>query len=123
MGIALVSKRTDNFVYFCKYYFSNYLPSLGIEVLNHNETSHGTMEGVKKYYIANILYEGQELTITIDLDELNNAISMHNMLEIVNNNTYNCMFMHDMDKHRIKCIDNYNTLYKIINIKNYINKN
>lgn len=102
-----MSKRTDNFIYFCKYYFSKYLPSLGIEVLNHNETYHGTMEGVKKYYIANILYEGQELTVTIDLDELNNATSMHNMLEIVNNHTYNCMFMYDMDTHGTKDIDDF----------------
>ncbi|WBF04164.1 hypothetical protein VL14_ORF219 [Staphylococcus phage vB_SauM_VL14] len=102
-----MSKRTDNFIYFCKYYFSDYLPSLGIEVLNHNETSHGTMEGVKKYYIANILYEGQELTITIDLEEFNNATSMHNMLEIVNKHTYNCMFMYDMDTHGTKDIDDF----------------
>lgn len=107
MVIVLVSKRTDNFIYFCRYYFSEYLPSLDIEVLNHNETLHGTMEGVKTYYIANILYEGQELTITIDLEELDNATSMHNMLEILNNHTYNCMFMYDIDTHDTKYIDDF----------------
>ena len=107
MVIVLVSKRTDNFIYFCRYYFSEYLPSLDIEVLNHNETLHGTMEGVKTYYIANILYEGQELTITIDLEELYNATSMHNMLEILNNHTYNCMFMYDIDTHDTKYIDDF----------------
>ena len=107
MVIVLVSKRTDNFIYFCRYYFSEYLPSLDIEVLNHNETLHGTMEGVKTYYIANILYEGQELMITIDLEELYNATSMHNMLEILNNHTYNCMFMYDIDTHDTKYIDDF----------------
>ncbi|WBF81163.1 hypothetical protein FMLHJGGC_00110 [Staphylococcus phage BSwM-KMM1] len=65
------------------------------------------MEGVKTYYIANILYEGQELTITIDLEELDNATSMHNMLEILNNHTYNCMFMYDIDTHDTKYIDDF----------------
>ena len=107
-----MSKREDNFIYFCKCYFSKYLPSLGIEVINHNETSHGTMEGVKKYYIANILCEGQELTITIDLEELNNATSMRNMLEILNKHTYNCMFMYEMDTHDTEYIDAFfNTMY------------
>lgn len=100
-----MSRKEQNFIYFCEYYFNDYLPSQDIEVLNHNATSHGTENGIKRYYIANILYEGQELNITIDISDFNKAVSMHDMLDIINKYTYNCIFMYLMnsyDKKEIK---------------------
>ncbi|WAX23231.1 hypothetical protein VL10_ORF40 [Staphylococcus phage vB_SauM_VL10] len=78
--------------YFCYLYFSDYLPSKGIVVLNHNATSHATENEVKNYYIGNILIDNTEITIVIDLTDLQKASSMQNMLEILIKNTESCIF-------------------------------
>ncbi|WRW34719.1 hypothetical protein CF5_0039 [Staphylococcus phage CF5] len=108
-----MSRKEQNFIYFCEYYFNEYLPNKDIEVLNHNATSHGTEDGIKRYYIANILYEGQELNIIIDTSIFNKAISMHDMLNILNKYVYNCIFIYLMDNYDKKEIKKFfDSLYK-----------
>lgn len=102
-----MSRRMENFEFFCTVYFSDYLPSIGIEVLNHNSTSHGSLEGVSTYYIATILEQGQELKVTINLTEFNNTTSMQDMLDLLNRHTFNCIFMNLMDTHDTKEIEDF----------------
>ncbi|UVD42433.1 hypothetical protein [Staphylococcus phage vB_SauM-V1SA22] len=92
MVIVMEENKKKIHKYFCYLYFSDYLPSKGIVVLNHNVTSHATENGVKNYYIGNILIDNAEITVVIDLTDLQKASSMQNMLEILNKNTESCIF-------------------------------
>ncbi|BCK59718.1 hypothetical protein [Staphylococcus phage vB_SauH_DELF3] len=80
---------------FCFLYFSEYLPSEGIVVINPDVTSHITENRVKNYKPGNILLEHTQLTVVLDLTDLQQANNFQKMLDIPNDLTESCIFKSD----------------------------
>lgn len=70
---------SDNYRKNCEYICQSFFDELSkIEAIySHNATTHGTLEGIKRYYIVQFTLRGSEERLVIDIEDMiNNSSSI-----------------------------------------------